>query len=99
MTDNNIYSEVEEFNQEVFKNITTKLYYNVYDSDVFVCLAENEQIIEQSDIDRGFILKRELVNYFGSLIEEKKLGPDSYLIESDSAEYRVLELPIKSDAE
>ena len=62
---------------------TTKFYPDVRDLDVCVVLAALDPIIEESDKRRGYVLKEELLQYYGTLLDVNgfMVGEHSYLIE------------------
>jgi len=75
----------------MFKN----LYYDINDLNNYVHLSRS-RIIEAHDIHRGSIIKEELMLHYSSLVDETKLGPNSFLIERDALEDKeTIRLPIK----
>lgn len=62
---------------------TTKFYPDVRDLNASVILSSMDPIIEHSDKRRGYVLKEELLQHFGAILEVNGLmvGEHSYLIE------------------
>ncbi len=62
---------------------TTRFYPDVRDLNVSVTLANIDPIIEESDKRRGHVLKEELLQHFGKLLEVNgfTVGEHSCLIE------------------
>lgn len=62
---------------------TTKFYPDIHNMDECVVLASMDPIIEDSDKHRGYVLKEELLQHFGTLLQVNGfvIGEHSYLVE------------------
>ena len=60
----------------------TLFYSNVYDTTTYVVLADQtEKIIEEEDIERGYVIKEQLLELYDYCIKANDIGTYSYLIE------------------
>jgi hypothetical protein len=60
---------------------TTIFYSNINNQDVKIILASMDQIIDDDDIERGFVLKEELLNFFKTKVKKEDITEYSYLVE------------------
>lgn len=60
---------------------TTYIYPNINDKNNFIILSKLDPIIEKSDLQRGYVLKEQLLHYFIKMLNTIEFGPDSRIIE------------------
>ena len=62
------------------------IYWQTYfkNKEKSVLLASIDKIIDPNDINRGYVLKEELLQYYGDLINQQDLTEDALLIEYES---------------
>lgn len=69
--------------------------------DLFIVLAQMDPIIDKNDMERGYVLKEELLKYFSKKINEEDITEKSRITEYVITSYNGLtkdktrELPIK----
>jgi hypothetical protein len=60
---------------------TTIFYSDINNQDEKIILASMDQIIEEDDVERGFILKEDLLNFFATKVKKENIKENSYLVE------------------
>ena len=61
--------------------VQTRFYYDIQDADHFVILHHSKKILLASDIDRGYVLRRWVINRFKNAIQPLRLTRRSCLVE------------------
>ncbi len=60
---------------------TTYFYPDIHDKSKFRILAQINPIIDNSDKQRGYVAKDELLQYYGDLIQPNDITEKSFLVE------------------
>lgn len=74
------------------------IYWQTYfkNNDKNILLASIDQIIDPNDIQRGYVLKEELLQYYGNLVKEEDVTKDCCLVEYQTCTFNGNCEPVKT---
>lgn len=59
----------------------TYYYKNIEDKNIFYVLAHTDRILDSGDIERGYVKKEDLFQYYSSQIKPEDITEKSYIVE------------------